>query len=97
METDLTDTETTVLRGSLDTIVDQKPNLYQQYALLENFVEIINGLLLLWNILDVSKYTYKSEPKKCHTKVLDVDALSNGPISLNTVWFAMKSCEEPLM
>ena len=59
-------------------------------------MELINGLLVHWKLVDHSEYLYRFSGRVEAVPMLDLNAMNYGFITMESLWLTMKFLEEPL-
>ena len=92
----LTSDELLQLNDTLETLLEEKPTVVEEYKLVRSLTELLSGLIVHLGLYSRTNYHYRQQPRVMHVRTLDLGALNSRLQSMDTLWLATVAEKPPM-
>jgi hypothetical protein len=73
----LTGAEVEDLNEELGEYLTHRPTIFDEYRLTENLVDLIDGMLVKWNLVSTDMYIYRTSGRTLNVKMLNLVTMNS--------------------
>eukprot|EP00359_Climacostomum_virens_P000052 CAMPEP_0204897294 /NCGR_PEP_ID=MMETSP1397-20131031/654_1 /ASSEMBLY_ACC=CAM_ASM_000891 /TAXON_ID=49980 /ORGANISM="Climacostomum Climacostomum virens, Strain Stock W-24" /LENGTH=343 /DNA_ID=CAMNT_0052065023 /DNA_START=2098 /DNA_END=3129 /DNA_ORIENTATION=- len=96
IEPTLPDYEKHLIVQAVESLVENHSYAQLDYKMLSMVMELMSGLLVKWDLIREYEYSYRYRESVFSSKVIDINALHSGVISMEVLYFACVVNKPPL-
>jgi hypothetical protein len=93
---DLSGSDYAVINSAVEDLIYNHSFAMLDYRLISMTAELISGLLVKWNLVEISRYSYRYRDAVFSAKLIDIEDVNQHIISMEVLYFACIVAKSPL-
>ncbi|CAG9332783.1 unnamed protein product [Blepharisma stoltei] len=84
------------LKFDLDSLLNSRLGVYQEYLLFAETLKFISAVAIKWGVINIDNYAYRITGRGLNIKLLDLHEINSDFFTMETLWLSMMTDREPL-